>query len=49
MFHLVHSNVSTHAGGFTDSPNHLVTAKSIDGPWSDPTPPSSTTAPTVGC
>lgn len=36
LFHLVHSNVSTHAGGFTDSPNHLVTAKSIDGPWSDP-------------
>ncbi|MFE4815897.1 family 43 glycosylhydrolase [Streptomyces sp. NPDC056704] len=38
MFHLVHSNVSTYAGGFTDSPNHLVTAESIDGPWSDPVP-----------
>ncbi|SFF28866.1 family 43 glycosylhydrolase [Streptomyces mirabilis] len=38
LFHLVYSNVSTYAGGFTDSPNHLVTAESIDGPWSDPVP-----------
>lgn len=38
LFHLVHSNVSTYAGGFTDSPNHLTTAPSIDGPWSDPVP-----------
>ncbi|MEV6759698.1 family 43 glycosylhydrolase [Streptomyces sp. NPDC051105] len=37
LFHLVYSNVSTYAGGFTDSPNYLVTAPSIDGPWSDPT------------
>ncbi|MFF3595785.1 family 43 glycosylhydrolase [Kitasatospora indigofera] len=36
LFHLVYSNVSTYTGGFTDSPNHLVTAASIDGPWSDP-------------
>jgi len=36
MFHLVYSNVSTYAGGFTDSPNYLVTAESIEGPWSDP-------------
>ncbi len=36
LFHLVYSNVSTYAGGFTDCPNYLVTAESIDGPWSDP-------------
>ena len=35
-FHLVYSNVSTYAGGFTDCPNYVVTAPSIDGPWSDP-------------
>ncbi|WP_051367199.1 family 43 glycosylhydrolase [Hamadaea tsunoensis] len=38
LFHLVYSNVSTYLGGFTDSPNHLVTAPSIDGPWSAPVP-----------
>ncbi|GGN58844.1 xylan 1,4-beta-xylosidase [Streptomyces albiflavescens] len=38
LFHLVFSNVSTYAGGFTDSPNHLTTAPSINGPWSDPAP-----------
>ncbi|MFF3332888.1 family 43 glycosylhydrolase [Streptomyces sp. NPDC002888] len=38
LFHLVHSNVSTYAGGFTDSPNRLTTAPSIHGPWSDPVP-----------
>ncbi|MFE7813030.1 family 43 glycosylhydrolase [Streptomyces sp. NPDC057433] len=38
LFHLVYSNVSTYAGGFTDSPNHLTTAPSIHGPWSDPVP-----------
>ncbi|WP_055585401.1 family 43 glycosylhydrolase [Streptacidiphilus griseoplanus] len=38
LFHLVFSNVSTYAGGFTDCPNHLVTAPSIEGPWSDPVP-----------
>jgi xylan 1,4-beta-xylosidase len=36
LFHLVYGNVSTYAGGFTDCPNYLVTAASIDGPWSDP-------------
>ena len=36
LFHLVYSNVSTYVGGFTDSPNHLVTAPSIEGPWSEP-------------
>ncbi|WP_312870546.1 family 43 glycosylhydrolase [Streptomyces himalayensis] len=36
LFHLVYSNVSTYEGGFTDSPNYLVTASSIQGPWSEP-------------
>lgn len=36
LFHLVYSNVSTYAGGFTDCPNYLVTAPSIHGPWSEP-------------
>jgi xylan 1,4-beta-xylosidase len=38
LFHLVYSNVSTYAAGFTDSPNRLVTAPTIHGPWSDPVP-----------
>ncbi|MFD7706394.1 glycoside hydrolase family 43 protein [Streptomyces sp. NPDC059785] len=38
LFHLVFSNVSTYAAGFTDAPNYLVTAASPDGPWSDPVP-----------
>lgn len=38
LFHLVYSNVSTYAGGFTDSPNLLVTAPAPHGPWSDPVP-----------
>jgi xylan 1,4-beta-xylosidase len=35
-FFLVYSNVSTYAGGFTDCPNYVVTAPTIEGPWSDP-------------
>ncbi|SDC55192.1 family 43 glycosylhydrolase [Streptomyces prasinopilosus] len=38
LFHLVYSNVSTYAGGFTDSPDSVTTAPRIDGPWSDPVP-----------
>ncbi|MFC9850871.1 family 43 glycosylhydrolase [Streptomyces prasinus] len=38
LFHLVYSNVSTYAGGFTDCPNLVTTAPRIDGPWSDPVP-----------
>jgi xylan 1,4-beta-xylosidase len=38
LFHLVYSNVSTYAGGFTDCPAYLVTAASIEGPWSPPVP-----------
>ena len=36
LFHLVYSNVTTYSGGFTDCANYLVTAPSIEGPWSDP-------------
>ncbi|MEV0221624.1 family 43 glycosylhydrolase [Streptomyces sp. NPDC050704] len=36
LFHLLHSNVSTYTGGFTDNPNYLVTAPSVQGPWSEP-------------
>ena len=36
LFHLVYSNVSTYVDGFTDAPNYLTTAPTIDGPWSDP-------------
>lgn len=37
-FHLLYSTVSAYTGGFTDSPNRLVTAPEVDGPWSDPVP-----------
>ncbi|MCY1143752.1 glycoside hydrolase family 43 protein [Actinoplanes sp. Pm04-4] len=37
-FHLVYTDVKSYAGGFWDTPNHVVTAASIDGPWSDPVP-----------
>ncbi|MFI5957302.1 glycoside hydrolase family 43 protein [Cryptosporangium sp. NPDC051539] len=36
LFHLVYSNVGTYGGGFWDTPNYLVTAKDITGPWSKP-------------
>jgi xylan 1,4-beta-xylosidase len=36
LFHLVYSNVTAYSGGFTDCANYLVTAPSIEGPWSDP-------------
>jgi xylan 1,4-beta-xylosidase len=36
LFHLLHSTVQSYAGGFTDAPNYLVTAESIEGPWSAP-------------
>ncbi|GGV88407.1 family 43 glycosylhydrolase [Streptomyces massasporeus] len=36
LFHLVYSNVSTYTGGFTDCPNYVITAPSIEGPWSEP-------------
>jgi xylan 1,4-beta-xylosidase len=36
VFHLVYSNVSSYAGGFTDCPTYVVTAATIGGPWSTP-------------
>lgn len=35
-FWLVYSNVKSLRAAFKDTPNFLTTAKSIDGPWSDP-------------
>jgi xylan 1,4-beta-xylosidase len=36
QFHLLYTDVATFAGGYWDPQNYLVTADSIDGPWSDP-------------
>ncbi|GHJ49465.1 glycoside hydrolase 43 family protein [Catellatospora sp. TT07R-123] len=38
VFYLVYTNVASYAGGFWDVPNYVVTATSIEGPWSDPVP-----------
>ncbi|GGM24548.1 glycoside hydrolase family 43 protein [Dactylosporangium sucinum] len=38
LFHLVFTDVRSYAGGFWDVPNYVVTAPSIDGPWSPPVP-----------
>jgi xylan 1,4-beta-xylosidase len=35
-FYLVFTDVKTHIGPFKDTPNYLVTAKDIRGPWSEP-------------
>ncbi|MEM6380772.1 MAG: family 43 glycosylhydrolase, partial [Bacteroidota bacterium] len=35
-FYLVYSNVKTFQGVWKDTPNFLVTAKNIEGPWSEP-------------
>ena len=35
-FWLVYTNVLSHGGPVFDTPNYLVTAESIEGPWSDP-------------
>jgi len=35
-FWLIFTNVSSHTGAFKDTPNYLVTAEHIEGPWSDP-------------
>ncbi|MDP9793018.1 xylan 1,4-beta-xylosidase [Catenuloplanes nepalensis] len=37
-FHLVYGVVDNYAAGFKDVANFLVTASTIDGPWSDPVP-----------
>ncbi|UIX29404.1 glycoside hydrolase family 43 protein [Streptomyces sp. GQFP] len=38
LFHLVFTVVDTYGEGWKDLPNHLTTAPSIEGPWSDPVP-----------
>ncbi|WP_329280879.1 glycoside hydrolase family 43 protein [Streptomyces sp. NBC_01451] len=38
LFHLVFTVVDTYAEGWKDLPNHVTTAPSIEGPWSDPVP-----------
>jgi xylan 1,4-beta-xylosidase len=35
-FHLVFTDVKSHLGPFKDCHNYLVTADSIEGPWSEP-------------
>ena len=35
-FYLVYTDVKSHIGPFKDTPNYLVTATDIEGPWSDP-------------
>jgi xylan 1,4-beta-xylosidase len=36
LFHLLYTDVATFAGGYWDPQNYLVTAPTMDGPWSDP-------------
>lgn len=36
LFYLVYSNVGSFDGVWKDTPNYLVTAPSIEGPWSEP-------------
>ncbi|WP_176086849.1 glycoside hydrolase family 43 protein [Martelella sp. HB161492] len=38
QFWLIYTNVRRHQGNYKDTPNFLVTAPSIEGPWSDPIP-----------
>ncbi|MFE2021814.1 glycoside hydrolase family 43 protein [Streptomyces sp. NPDC059499] len=38
LFHLVYSDVTNLSGAFKDLRNHVITAPSLDGPWSDPAP-----------
>ncbi|MGW4466675.1 glycoside hydrolase family 43 protein [Micromonospora sp. NPDC004704] len=38
LFHLVYSDVASFASGYWDPQNYLITAPTIDGPWSDPIP-----------
>ncbi|WP_162907664.1 glycoside hydrolase family 43 protein, partial [Allorhizocola rhizosphaerae] len=37
-FYLVYSDVASFSSGYWDPQNYLITAPSIDGPWSDPVP-----------
>ncbi|MBW5449411.1 family 43 glycosylhydrolase [Cohnella sp. CFH 77786] len=36
LYYLLYTNVRSLAGAYKDTPNYLVTAESIEGPWSDP-------------
>ena len=36
LFHLFFTNVAAHGHGWWDTPNHITTAASVEGPWSDP-------------
>jgi xylan 1,4-beta-xylosidase len=36
LFYLIFTNVKSKAGAFKDTPNYLVTAPAITGPWSEP-------------
>jgi xylan 1,4-beta-xylosidase len=36
MFYLIYSNVRSYKGPFKDVYNYLITAKNIEGPWSEP-------------
>ena len=36
LFHLIYSNVRSYKGPFKDVYNYLITAKNIEGPWSEP-------------
>ncbi|WP_430786332.1 glycoside hydrolase family 43 protein [Actinoplanes sp. G11-F43] len=36
LFHLLYTDVATFSGGYWDPRNHLITAPSITGPWSEP-------------
>lgn len=36
LFHLIYTDVKSWGDGFNDSHNYLVTAKDIEGPWSEP-------------
>ena len=36
LFHLIYSNVGSYGAGFWDTPNYLITAPDITGPWSEP-------------
>ncbi|MEV6260597.1 glycoside hydrolase family 43 protein [Streptomyces sp. NPDC051784] len=38
LFHLVYSDVTNLSGAFKDVRNLVITAPSLDGPWSDPVP-----------
>ncbi|KAI7258144.1 hypothetical protein KC345_g10617 [Hortaea werneckii] len=36
LFYLIYTDVKSRQGAFKDTPNYLVTAENIEGPWSEP-------------